>query len=45
MEEQLLPALSAELDALLTDPLVANDPQLRLFCLIVKGDVDGERCD
>ena len=42
MEEQLLPALSAELDALLTDPLVANDAQLRLFCLIVKGDVDGE---
>jgi CHAT domain-containing protein/tetratricopeptide (TPR) repeat protein len=42
MEEQSLPALSAELDALLTDPLVANDPQLRLFCLIVKGDVDGE---
>ena len=42
MEEQILPALSAELDALLTDPLVANDPQLRLFCLIVKGDVDGE---
>ncbi|MGH9428902.1 MAG: hypothetical protein ACRD2L_21670, partial [Terriglobia bacterium] len=42
MEEQILPALSAELDGLLTDPLVTNDPQLRLFCLIVKGDVDGE---
>ncbi len=42
MEEQILPALSAELDGLLTDPLVTNDPQLRLLCLIVKGDVDGE---
>ena len=42
MEEQLLPAVSAELDGLLTDLLVANDAQLHLFCLIVKGDVDGE---
>lgn len=42
MEERALPALSAELEAILADPLTTNDPQLRLFCLIVKGDVDGE---
>lgn len=42
MEERSLPALSAELEELLAEPLVASDQQVRLFGLIVKGDVDGE---
>lgn len=42
MEERSLPALSVELEQLLAEPLVVSDQQLRLFGLIVKGDVDGE---
>lgn len=42
MEERSLPARSAELEELLADPIILGDPQLRLFALIVKGDVDGE---
>jgi CHAT domain-containing protein len=42
MEEASLPALSLELDRIVADPLLADDSQLRLFALIVKGDVDGE---
>ncbi len=42
MEERSLPALSAELEELLADPIILADTQLRIFALIVKGDVDGE---
>jgi len=42
MQERSLPALSAELEELLAVPLVVSDQQLRLFGLIVKGDVNGE---
>ncbi|HTT17784.1 MAG TPA: hypothetical protein VMG82_02500, partial [Candidatus Sulfotelmatobacter sp.] len=31
---------STQLDSILDDPLLKNDPQLRLRCLTVKGDVD-----
>src|SRR5579863_4215105 len=31
---------STLLDSILDDPLLKNDPQLRLRCLTVKGDVD-----
>ncbi len=42
-EEQTLPAVSAELeDALDENPLLQKDKQLRMFCLIVKGDIDAE---
>jgi CHAT domain-containing protein len=42
-EEQTLPAVSAELeDALDDNPLLQKDKQLRMFCLIVKGDIDAE---
>jgi tetratricopeptide (TPR) repeat protein len=42
MEEASLPALSLQLERILADPLLVDDAQLRLFALIVKGDVDGE---
>jgi CHAT domain-containing protein len=43
MEQLALPEVSAELGAELeTDPLLQSDKQLRLFCLVVKGDIDGE---
>jgi tetratricopeptide (TPR) repeat protein len=38
-----LPTISAQLAAQLgTNPLLQKDKQLRMFCLIVKGDIDGE---
>ena len=43
MEQVSLPETSAwlaqELDS---NPLLQNDKELRLFCLIIKGDIDGE---
>ena len=43
IEQLALPATSAKLAADLdTNPLLQTDKQLRMFCLIVKGDVDGE---
>ncbi len=42
METRSLPELSNYLAALLQSPPIASDPQLRLLCLEVKGDVDGE---
>jgi CHAT domain-containing protein len=42
-EQQALPAVSAQLEDLLEDdPLLQNDRELRMFCLIVKGDIDTE---
>ena len=42
-EQQALPAVSAQLeDALEDDPLLQNDRELRMFCLVVKGDIDTE---
>src|SRR6266487_2220594 len=39
IEHRSLPATSAELDAELdSNPLLQSDKQLRVFCLIVKGD-------
>ena len=38
-----LPLVSAQLaEALEDDPLLQNDKELRMFCLIVKGDIDTE---
>ena len=43
IEHQNLPDASAQLAATLdTNPLLHADKQLRMFCLIVKGDIDGE---
>src|SRR5262245_14988845 len=43
MEQMSLPEASAMLDAeLQNNPLLRTDKQLRLFCLTVKGDIDGE---
>jgi hypothetical protein len=42
MEERSLPELSNYLAALLKTPALAADPQRRLWCLGIKGDVDGE---
>jgi CHAT domain-containing protein len=42
METRSLPELSNYLAALLQSSAIASDPQLRLLCLEVKGDVDGE---
>jgi hypothetical protein len=43
VEQGTLPAISTQLAAELeTNPLLLNDRQLRMFCLIVKGDVDSE---
>jgi hypothetical protein len=42
-ERRPLPEVSAELaEALDSDPLLQNDKELRMFCLIVKGDIDTE---
>ena len=42
-EQQILPMMSAQLaEALDDDPLLQNDKELRMFCFIVKGDVDTE---
>ena len=42
-EQGKVPAISAELENELTsNPLVLQDKQLRMFCLIVKGDIDEE---
>ena len=43
VEQGTLPAISTQLAAELeTNSLLLNDKQLRMFCLIVKGDVDSE---
>ncbi len=40
-DQQTLPAVAAELaEELEDDPLLQNDKELRMFCLIVKGDID-----
>ncbi len=42
-DQQTLPAVSAQLaESLDDDPLLQNDKELRMFCLIVKGDIDTE---
>src|ERR1017187_2117675 len=42
-EQGRLPVVSAQLDEeLRTNPLLVNDKQLRMFCFIVKGDIDEE---
>jgi CHAT domain-containing protein len=42
-EQQTLPAVTAQLaEALEDDPLLRNDKELRMFCFIVKGDIDTE---
>src|ERR1022692_2035318 len=42
-DQQTLPAVAAALaEELEDDPLLQNDKELRMFCLIVKGDIDGE---
>lgn len=42
-EQQTLPLVSAELaEALEDDPLLQHDKEIRMFCLIVKGDIDTE---
>jgi tetratricopeptide (TPR) repeat protein len=42
MEERSLPELSNYLAAVLKTSTVDSDPRLRLWCLGIKGDVDGE---
>lgn len=42
METRSLPELSNYLGALLRSPEMASNPRLRLWCLGIKGDVDGE---
>ena len=42
METRSLPDLSNELGSVLRSSTVASDPHLRLWCLGIKGDVDGE---
>jgi CHAT domain-containing protein len=42
METRSLPELSNELASILHSPTVASNPRLRLWCLGIKGDVDGE---
>ena len=42
-DQQILPAVTAQLaEALEDDPLLQNDKELRMFCFIVKGDIDTE---
>jgi CHAT domain-containing protein len=42
-DQQALPTVSAQLaEALDEDPLLQGDKELRMFCLIVKGDIDTE---
>jgi len=42
MEARSLPELSNYLGTLLHSPEIASNPRLRLWCLAIKGDVDGE---
>ena len=43
VDQRTLPATSSQLASELdNNPLLQTDKQLRLFCLIVKGDIDGE---
>jgi tetratricopeptide (TPR) repeat protein len=43
VEQGSLPAISAQLAAELdTNPLLLNDKKLRMFCFVVKGDIDSE---
>lgn len=43
MEQLALPEVAEELRGELeSEPLLQSDKELRLFCLIVKGDIDGE---
>jgi CHAT domain-containing protein len=43
IEQLSLPVTSAQLDSELeSNALLQNDKRLRMFCLIVKGDIDGE---
>jgi CHAT domain-containing protein len=43
MEQLSLPEVSGELGVELdNDPLLQSDNELRLFCLMVRGDIDGE---
>ena len=43
VEQGRLPVISAQLgEELNTNPLLLNDKQLRMFCFIVKGDIDAE---
>src|SRR3954454_1265047 len=42
MEQLNLPQASAELASELNNPLVVNDPDLKMFALRVKGDIDNE---
>ena len=43
IQRRNLPATSAQLQQSLdTDPLMKSDQDLRLFCLAIKGDIDGE---
>src|SRR3984957_7285341 len=42
-DQHTFPSIAAQLgDALDDDPLLQNDKELRMFCLIVKGDIDTE---
>jgi CHAT domain-containing protein len=42
-EQQTLPLVAAQLaEGLEDDPLLQNDRELRMFCFIVKGDIDTE---
>ena len=42
-DQQTLPVVVAQLaEALEDDPLLQNDKELRMFCFIVKGDIDTE---
>ena len=42
-DQQTLPAVAAQLaEELEDDPLLQNDKELRMFCFIVKGDIDTE---
>ena len=42
-EQGKVPAISAQLETeLATNPLLLQDKQLRMFCFIVKGDIDDE---
>jgi hypothetical protein len=42
-DQHTFPSIAAQLgDSLDDDPLLQNDKELRMFCLIVKGDIDTE---
>jgi CHAT domain-containing protein len=40
VESRSLPEVSDYLTGVLKSPIVESDPQLRLFCLVAKGDID-----